>query len=100
MQSIAMDRFETILNFAVDPVAGDKSADLKAEILKAADKLLEDSAMEMAQSSLNGILILLLTVYKTGQAPPGKSPNPHLNELVEILVGKAKNADHSAEDTY
>lgn len=99
-QSPAMVRFETVLNFTLD--ARDKSPeDIKAEVLKAADRLLEDSAMEMADSTINAFLALLMHIYQTGQIP-GASPNAILNQLSEVLAeaGRKKHADNTTHDSY
>jgi hypothetical protein len=99
-----MKRFETIINFALDAMQKGSATgeDTKAEILKAANRLLEDSAMEMAESTVNGILMILTKVYNDGMSP-GPSNNPLLDNLTSVLAEaghQKKHADHSAEDTY
>lgn len=95
-----MDRFETVLNFALD-AKGATAEDTKAEILKAADKLLEDSATEMAEDGINAICGILLYIYKTGNYP-GKATNPLMDELQKIVAeaGRQHAADNTAEDSY
>jgi hypothetical protein len=103
MESPAMDRFETVLNFALDLMGkGTSIEDTKAEILKAADQLLEDAAMEMAEATVNGICLTLLQIHRNGRTP-GKALNPLLDQLQDIVAnaGHLKNDDdHSAQDTY
>lgn len=92
-----MSLFEATINMVLDG-----QEDKKAEILKAADQLLEDAAMEMADSSMNAVCLILLQIFIDGKAP-GKATNPLFDQLQGIVAEagrKVKNDDHSADDTY
>lgn len=115
MQQQAMEKFEAVVKAAIHQAGPIYEVDgPQALILEAADQLILESALEMGEATVAGICGILLTIHKSGQHP-GKTPNPLMNELVDILVAAKANEemlkklqadlekaseDHSAHDTY
>jgi hypothetical protein len=95
MQSDALDRFQTIVNFVVEDEA--KREDLN----KAAIRLLEDSAMSMSEQVTTALGMILLKIYQDGYVP-GKTENPVINKLAGILAeaGRRDADNQTAQDSY
>lgn len=59
--------------------------DLKAIIKLAGRKLVEDSALELGTTAVDGVALTLLTIYREG-AYDGGFISQHLDELAKILA--------------
>jgi hypothetical protein len=76
-------------------------------VARAADTLLEDAALEMAESTTMAFTALLMGVYERGKYP-GNSSNPALNQLLDIVAKagerRQQEDDHAenkaSHDTY
>jgi hypothetical protein len=95
MESVALDKFDTVINLIVEDEAKRK------DIRKAAIRLLEDSAMDMSEQVTTALGMILLKIYENGHVP-GKTENPAINKLAAILAdaGRRDASNQTTHDSY
>jgi hypothetical protein len=77
------DKFEP-MSVVVGELSGLDSSVLTA-IGLAADKMLEDAALELAEAAFDAMALTMLQIYKNGMPAGAQMANANMQQLAEIL---------------
>jgi len=79
---------------------GPEDSALCVSIGMAAEKFQEETALELAQASFDGIALTLLTVYRQGLPPGAKMASPAMQQVAEIIskAGEDERTQQGPED--